>query len=367
MSRRYRTARALVLSVLLLVWGMLAACGAGGSEDVPVVPTAPDELAAGTDPSTEQPLPTGAAQREILPGRLLFVQNGTIWLWQGEQPRPLTALAQAWQPAWSPDGTRIAYVQRGQSYSDIRLASASGEPMARVTSNSSTFAPRSHERIFDSMWAFYPAWSPDGDTLAVATQYGPPMPSPSGAVEYNLSLYALPVGGGTRQQLYADNEAHVGPMAYAPGGRWLVFTRSGFSTNSSQQLYRLALNTEQAAPYPGAPMRSYDPAFSPDGRWLAFAARDNDQTDIWVLPGTAPPGSSPNPQRLTSMGMARAPAFSPDGRLLAFLAIPPDEQGFELWVSELSQPVDGVLQASDPRQLTSEMGLDADSGLSWAR
>jgi TolB protein len=193
------------------------------------------------------------------------------------------------------------------------------------------------------------------------------MPSPSGAVEYNLSLYALPVGGGTRQQLYADNEAHVGPMAYAPGGRWLVFTRSGFSTNSSQQLYRLALNTEQAAPYPGAPTRSYDPAFSPDGRWLAFAARDNDQTDIWVLPGTAPPGSSPNPQRLTSMGMARAPAFSPDGRLLAFLAIPPDEQGFELWVSELSQPVDGVLQASDPRQLTSEMGLDADSGLSWAR
>jgi TolB protein len=67
------------------------------------------------------------------------------------------------------------------------------------------------------------------------------------------------------------------------------------------------------------------------------------------------------------MGMARAPAFSPDGRLLAFLAIPPDEQGFELWVAELSQHADGLLQASEPRQLTSEMGLDADSGLSWAR
>jgi TolB protein len=352
---------------MLLLAGtlLLSACGVSNVEapeaqnDAGQPAMQPAELA-------DQTLDEGEIRAEALPGRLLFVRNGTIWLWEGNQPRPLLGDGSAWQPAWSPDGTRIAYVERGESYSNIMLANASGESLLRLTSNQSRFPPHSHERIFDSMWAFYPAWSPDGDTLAVATQYGPPMPSPSGAVEYNLSLYALPVGGGTRQQLYADNKAHVGQIVYAPDGRSLIYTHASLQSGSSQQLHRLSLDTDTDNPFPGAPPRSYDPAFSPDGTWLAFATRDNDHTDVWVLPGKANSSSSPLPQRLTNVEWARAPAFSPDGRMLAFLAIAPGENGFDLWVSDLSLRPDGMLQANNPRQLTAGMRLDAESGLSWA-
>jgi TolB protein len=70
------------------------------------------------------------------------------------------------------------------------------------------------------------------------------------------------------------------------------------------------------------------------------------------------------PARLTDMGAARAPAFSPDGSQIAFLAIAPGEGGFDLWVADLTADAGG-LRAGAPRRLTSGLGLDADSGLSW--
>lgn len=67
------------------------------------------------------------------------------------------------------------------------------------------------------------------------------------------------------------------------------------------------------------------------------------------------------------MGKARAPAFAPDGRSLAFLAIPEGKSGFELWITNLQPGENGTLRASEPRQITRDMHLDADSGLSWTR
>ncbi|NTU84621.1 MAG: hypothetical protein HGA45_35525, partial [Chloroflexales bacterium] len=100
----------------------------------------------------------------------------------------------------------------------------------------------------------------------------------------------------------------------------------------------------------------------PDGVWLAFAARDAGRTDIFALPS----GGVGVPQRLTATGAARAPAFSPDGRLLAFLATSPGETGFDLWVADLRIAETGVLTAGEPRRVTTGLAIDGDSGLSWA-
>lgn len=322
--------------------------------------------------STSQPvwqpnatLPTAEILGDTLPGRLLFVRNGTIWLWEGRQAIPWLGEGQVWQPDWSPDGTQIAYVERGESYSDLILADASGATTARLTLNSSTLPSRSHERIYDSMWALYPSWSPDGKTIAMASQPSPPTGAP--AIEYNLALYVVPATGGARVQVYSDSEAQTGHIVYTHDGRALVYTRAAIGSGGQQRIYRLMLDTQTSTLFPGAPARSYDPAFSPDGTWLAFASRDTSGSDIWVLPGNPTDGSSPMPRRLTSIGSARSPVFSPDGQTLAFLAIPPGEHGFDLWVSQLSLREDGTLQAAEPRQLTKDMRIDADSGLSWAQ
>lgn len=308
---------------------------------------------------------------ETLPGRLLFVQQGVIWQWREGEGRPLLGKGLERHPDWSPDGTKITYVEHGESYTDVMIADAKGDHLAQLTYNGSEHQLQSRERIHDTMWAFYPTWMPDGSRITVASQYGPPYGSP--AVEYNLSLFLLSTdGSGKRQQIYADTMAQCGSMDYLPTTAEreetpiLAFTHAGMGAEGYQQIYRLDLETETAAPFPGMPRHSYDPAFSPDGAWLAFAARNGNETDIWVLPGEPTARSEPNPTQLTSLGRARAPAFSPDGTMLAFLAIPPGKGGFELWVVPLSESDDGTLRAGKPRQISCDMNLDADSGLSWA-
>lgn len=356
-----RLSRQTLYSALLIL--VLVACTRG---DDPArsstVPTA--AILGSARESNQQQTPPTIVRGDELPGRLLFVQSGTVWIWEGQQGRPLFGDGDSWQPAWSPDGTHIAYIERGESYSDLLLADANGNKLDQLTYNGSDQPSHSHARIYESQWAFYPAWSPDSTRIAMAAQYGPPTGVP--AFEYNLSLYTLPAVGGTRQQISADNNAHCGQLAYAPDGSAIVYTRAEKTNEGLQQLHRVHLSTGVSAPFPGAPLPSYDPVFSPDGTWLAFAARDGEWTDIWVLPANLPDDSTATPRRLTTLGTARAPAFSPDGNMLAFLAVPEDQGVFELWVADLQLDPNGALIADAPRQITRDMHLDADSGLSWA-
>jgi TolB protein len=291
---------------------------------------------------------------------LLFVRDGDIWLWQGDRGGALISSGSAFQPSWSPDGARLAYVERVESASDVLVVPAEGGEPLRLTANTSGNPPHSVERIYESMWAFYPAWSPDGQELAFAGQAGPPFGSPAG--EYRLSLFVVPAAGqGERQQLYAEEGGHIGRLAYAPGGASIVFVYAPADQGGSQ-LYQFTPESGMAVPVPGVPEQSYDPAFSPDGRWLAFAGHVDGGTDIFVMPAL---GGTPT--RLTSLGSARTPVFSPDSTALGFLALAPGSNSFDLWLADLQPDTSGSLHAGQPRQITQDMQIDADSGLSWAR
>lgn len=338
-----------MVRLLLVVLTAFALTSCGGAASPELAPTA------------GRPDPGSALRGEDLPGRLLFVQQGVIWQWRGAEARPLLGAGEAFQPAWSPSGERIAYVARTNSASDLMLADSSGASLGPLTANSSSEPPNSLERVYASRWAWYPTWAPDGQSIAVASQAMAPVGDPP--ADYNLGLYVVASGGSAGLPLYADNEAHCGRSAFSPGGQTLVFARAASGAEGQQQLFRLDLASAMASPLPGAPSPSYDPAFSPDARWLAFAARDGARTDIFALPADA---SASAPLRLTEQGAARAPAFSPDGRLLAFLAVAPGEAGFDVWVADLRVSESGALSAGPARRLTNGLGLDADSGLSWA-
>jgi TolB protein len=340
---------------LTLLTLLLAACGPGRSEPTPrsLLP-----LDAQPTASISGPLPSVVAEGAALPGRLLFAKDGDIWLWQGASGHAITTVGDAFQPAWSPDGTRMAYIQRGESYSDLLVLPAGGGEPVRLTSDGSNNRPHSYERIYDTIWAFYPAFAPDGAEIAFVSQYGPAAGSP--AADYHLALYTINATGGAKTQIYADDSGHVGRLAFTPDGTMIVFAFAPAGPGTPQ-LYRYNRADGSAAPLPDVPEQSYDPAYSPDGRWLAFAARASGRTDLFVLPA-----SGGTPARITSLGTARAPAFSPDGKLLAFLAIMPGANHFDLWVVDL-QPSDGALHPGQPRQITRDMGIDADSGVAWGR
>jgi TolB protein len=343
-------------SIFIVIALTLVACGPGAQSDDSPQAIVPIGGAA-------RPTVAALASEDVtsadanLPGRLLFVKNGDLWLWQGDTGRQLTTQGNLSHPAWSPDGTRIACVQRDASFGDIVLMSATGGEQLPLTTNGSNAPPTSYDRIYSSLWAFYPAFSPDGSEIVFASQFGSPFGSP--AAEYNLSLYTIPAAaGGNKTQLYASDEGHVGRSAFAPDGTLaFAYTPGG---DAAPQIMRYNRESNTAEPFPGAPEQSYDPSFSPDGRRLAFAARDGANTDIFAV-STAGGGAI----RLTTLGSARAPAFSPDGTLLAFLALSPDSAQFDLWVVDLTPEADG-LRVGEPRQVTKGMGIDADSGLTWA-
>ncbi|MGQ9548420.1 MAG: hypothetical protein ACUVSY_07580 [Roseiflexus sp.] len=344
-------------SLICLVIMFLTACASSAPGAIPASTTMP---AADPIPKPGATQPTVIAAGARLPGRLLFVRDGTIWMWQDQTGRPLIEGNRAFQPVWAPDGGAIAYIQRDQSSSDLMIMPLEGGEPLRLTDNGSQHPPGSFERIHDTVWAFYPSFAPDGQTIAYASQYAPPVGSP--AAEYHLALFTIPVQpGGARRLIYADDAGHVGRVTHTPDGSAIVFTLEPAFAGGSSQIMRYDRTTGTAAPQPDVPLRSYDPAFSPDGRWLAFAGRDDEHTDIFAVPASG--GSI---VRLTSLGTARAPAFSPDGRKIAFLAIAPGEIGFDLWVADIRIIGDSI-QASIPVQVSIGLRADADSGLSWGK
>jgi TolB protein len=331
----------------------LAACG--GPDAVATRPT----LAL---PTLEEPAPTAGPAQSLggasLPGRLLFVQKGAIWLWQGDKGQPLIGGGNAFQPTFSRDGARIVYVERGASYSDLMVSDAAGAHLAQLTTNGSRNPPGSAERVYESTWAYYPAFTPDGAAVVYAGQAAPPVGDP--AAELNMSLFRTPaVEGGASEQIVADDGGQLGRSAVAPDGS-VVYTRASTDAGGSLQVYRFTPGVG-AAPVEGAAAPSYDPALSPDGRWLAFAAQRDGQTDIWLLPVAGGAAT-----RVTNAGTARAPCFSPDGAQLAFIAIAPGSHSFDLWSVDLAPDASGNPQPGQPRQITLGLNLDADSGVTWA-
>lgn len=334
-----------IVSVLLMA--LLAACGGDPAPASPGVgqPAAPAA-------------PAGAVVRgEELPGRLLFVRGGVVWQWQGREARPLFGDGGALQPAFSPDGTRIAYVARGSSVSELVLADARGAELLRLTAFESGAPINSLERAYASRWALYPAWSADGRAVLATVSAGPPGGDPP--IEQNLALVRYPIDGGRPETLFEAAGYQAGRSAALPTGE-LLLVRTAVRADGRQQIAVIAAPGAEVAPLPGAPEPSYDPALAPDGSWLAFVSASPDGTDIFGLPLAGGPA-----QRLTTMGTARAPRLAPDGSLLAFLAIAPGEGGFDLWVADVRRDEAGAIRLDRPRRLTTGLGLDADSGVSW--
>ena len=344
------------LCVLVVSMWALAACSTPAALPTPTaappLPIEPTPIGAPAAPA-----PTVAAAGEPLPGRLLFVKSGDIWLWQGNRGGQLTRHGQAGQPAFSPDGSRIVFVRYGESFSDLVLMAADGSESTPLTNNGSDLPLNGIERVYDVVWAFAPAFAPGGDEIAFASQFGPPFGSP--ATDHPLALYTIAPTGGERLLRYGDPAAHIGRITYTPDGTTLIFglTPTG---NGSARLLRYDRIAETVSQLRGAPEQSYDPAVSPDGAWVAFATRDGNRTDIFALSI-----DGERLVRLTNLGAARAPVFSPDGTRLAFLAIAPEGDSFDLWVADLLIGNDQALYAGEPRRLTRGLRIDAGSGLAW--
>lgn len=292
-----------------------------------------------------------------LPGRLLLAKAGDLWMWQNGNLQQITQSGNAWQPAFSRDGTRIVFVRRVESASDIMLTSASGGEAIQLTNNASNHPLHSFERIYDSTWAMYPSFSPDGNKIVYASQFGPPEGNP--ASEYRMIMYFMEArSGANREDAYADGSGNVGHAIFDIDGDGVYFAFSPAGQNGAPRIMYYQKSSGRLTIPKGMPDQSYDPALSSDGKTLFFAKRTATGTDIFALSLTA---GQLTP--ITALNSARAPAISPDGEWLVFLAVPPGASGFEMYAQKLT---DGKPDG-DPVQMTRDQMFDVDSGISWGK
>jgi len=165
------------------------------------------------------------------------------------------------QPAWSPDGSRIAFRSfRTGREGDIWLMGADGSDPVNLT-------PDPLPGVWDERC---PAWSPDGARLAFASNAGG-----------NVDLWTMRADGSDQRRL-TDTEDFDTEPAWSPDGTMIAFRRSSEGTGSDLCLVPADGGEPIRFALPGVQRL---PAWSPDGAYLVCVhhARTMDRPDLYRL------------------------------------------------------------------------------------
>jgi Tol biopolymer transport system component len=196
-------------------------------------------------------------------------------------------------PSWAPSGTGIVYSARTGPGEPFRIfvANADGSGREQLTTQSAGSADRS------------PVWSPDGSRIAFVSNRDGGFPE----------LY-LTNADGTGVARLTNNSLIDANPSWSPDGMRLVFERC--CKNGTFDLFTIDVTTrvEQNLTV-STTHQDFDPAWSPDGTRIAFASFEIGQgnIDIWVMNAD---GSAP--VRLTQ---AAGPDLSPDWQPLPLCTI----------------------------------------------
>ncbi len=206
-------------------------------------------------------------------------------------PNANTAGAEA---RWSPDGKRIAYIANGQLW----IADASGGN-ARQISNASGGAGG-------------PVWSPTGDRLAFVTGVYPDCDSDACNIER-----AKAADTGKVKAHIADN------LLYRHWTEWTPATRSHLFVVSADGSGLRDVTSGVKYDVPPGPFGGSEAyAFSPDGKELAYTAKDQAREDAWstdlnvyIVPVT---GGTPVAITAANRGADQNPVYSLDGHTIIY-------------------------------------------------
>lgn len=215
-------------------------------------------------------------------GLIAFVSTPDIYIMgaDGTGVTRLTEEGRNDEPAWSPDGRRIAFTSYRNGSKDIYVMNADGSDVTRLTTNGDNESP---------------AWSPDGRQIVFVSAQN------RGHVIYIMSAD----GSGMRRLLEGGGSSPT----WSPSGLEILFTST---RGGNSHIYSLNINTGQVKQLTTKGF-NYSPAWSFDGQQIAFISGNSIWGDIYVMNAD---GSQV--RGLTEEGENREPSWSPDGQWIVF-------------------------------------------------
>jgi WD40 repeat protein len=212
--------------------------------------------------------------------------------------RLTSAAARDLDPAWSPDGQRIAFTSDRDGSADIYIMGADGSNVVRHAGAEGSNAQ--------------PTWSPDGRRIAFVSKR-----------DGDAEIYVMTADGGSVPVRLTSSFGLDADPAWSPDGAKIAFTSARAGTrdlyvmnDDGSGVTRLTRGTSSGFEYSR-------PAWSPDGRRLAFLKYSCVYdfyygsycgSDVGIMNAA---GSGERRLALSGDDETR-PAWSPDGRTIAF-------------------------------------------------
>lgn len=165
-----------------------------------------------------------------------------------------------------------------------------------------------------------------------------------------MRLMRLRLSDGTTSPLHPDETRSEFEPAFSPDGRMLAFVQSRGNLNLVIVVQELATKREAVINVGGGFAGPRSPAFTPDGNRVVYSMAAESRQHLFVVPSE---GGEPK-RFVDSQGVNNWPDVAPDGKSLVFGSS--RDADYELYRSN----IDGT----NPRRITNRVGLDVRPRLS---
>ena len=216
-------------------------------------------------------------------------------------------------PAWAPDGKRIAFMSDRDGHVDIHdfpnyeiyVMDADGGNQLNLTND-----PHDDRS---------PSWSPDGKRIVFSSTRA----MDRFEAAHNIEIYVMDDDGANLQRL-TNNLTEDQQPSWAPNGKRIAFSarREGHFENElgiTYEIYVMDADGKNQQRLTENRNNDWNPSWSPDSKRIAFMSdREGDVVnwDIYVIDA-----NGGNQQRLTENRVYdSSPSWSPDGKRIAFFS-----------------------------------------------